>query len=55
MAKKRNRFFEELLVSVQVMDEIARGERTPSRVFNVDADSVRYARRPVRRKRSSPT
>jgi putative transcriptional regulator len=44
MAKKGNRFFQELLASVQEMDEIVRGEKAPSREFNVDADGVRAVR-----------
>ena len=44
MARKNNRFFEELYASVQEMDEIARGEKAPSREFNVDADGVRAVR-----------
>ena len=44
MARKNTRFFEDLLASVQEMDEIARGEKAPSREFSVDADSVRAVR-----------
>ena len=44
MAKKRNLFFEELYTSVQEMNEIARGERAPSREFHVDAADVKALR-----------
>lgn len=37
-------FFEELMQSVQQMDEIRRGERQPSRQFVVDALSVKEIR-----------
>jgi putative transcriptional regulator len=45
MAKKSSRFFEELLASVQEMDEIVRGERAPSREFHVDTSGVRAVRK----------
>lgn len=41
---KKTRFFEDLLASVQEMDEIVRGEKAPSREFHVDAESVRAVR-----------
>lgn len=45
MAKaNRNPFFDELMTSVQEMDEIAKGERAPSREFHVDAVSVKELR-----------
>ncbi len=39
-----SKFFEELLESVQQMDEIQRGERQPSREFRVDALQVKKIR-----------
>ena len=44
MAKRRNPFFEELYASVQEIDEIARGERAPSRKFYVDAIAIKQLR-----------
>ncbi len=38
-------FFDELLESVQQMDEIVKGERTPSREFHVDALAVKEIRK----------
>ena len=38
------KFFQELLESVQQMDEIVRGERAPSREFHVDAIKVKEVR-----------
>jgi putative transcriptional regulator len=38
-------FFDELMQSVQQMDEIRRGERQPSRQFVVDALSVKAIRK----------
>jgi putative transcriptional regulator len=38
-------FFDELMQSVQQMDEIRRGERQPSRQFVVDALSVKEIRK----------
>lgn len=40
-----NSFFDELMQSVQEMDEIRRGERQPSRQFVVDAMSVKEIRK----------
>ena len=40
-----NRFFDELMESVQQMDEIIKGERQPSREFVVDALQVRNIRK----------
>lgn len=40
-----NSVFDELMQSVQQMDEILRGERAPSRQFVVDATSVREIRK----------
>lgn len=40
-----SKFFEELLESVQQMDEIHRGERQPSRAFTVDALQVKAIRK----------
>lgn len=40
-----NRFFDELMESVQQMDEIIQGERQPSREFVVDALQVRNIRK----------
>lgn len=46
MAKKRvNPFFDKLYAAVTEMDEVARGERKPSRVFEVHADSVKELRK----------
>lgn len=42
--KKKNRFFEDLLANMKEMDGIVRGEKSPSREFHVDADSVRAVR-----------
>lgn len=39
------KFFDDLLESVQQMDEIRRGERQPSREFTVDAFSVKEIRK----------
>ncbi|WP_095145559.1 MULTISPECIES: NadS family protein [unclassified Pseudomonas] len=38
-------FFDELMESVQQMDEIVRGERQPSRDFHVDALQVKAIRK----------
>ena len=38
-------FFDELMESVQQMDEIVRGERQPSREFHVDAVQVKEIRK----------
>ncbi|NLD14116.1 MAG: helix-turn-helix domain-containing protein [Gammaproteobacteria bacterium] len=38
-------FFDELLESVQQMDEITKGERAPSREFHVDALAVKEIRK----------
>ncbi len=38
-------FFDELLESVQQMDEITKGERNPSREFHVDALAVKDIRK----------
>lgn len=38
-------FFDELLESVQQMDEIVKGERSPSREFHVDAIQVKEIRK----------
>ncbi len=38
-------FFDELLESVQQMDEIVKGERAPSREFHVDAIQVKKIRK----------
>ena len=38
-------FFDDLLQSVQEMDEIAKGERAPSREFYVDASVVKDIRK----------
>ncbi|VVN16013.1 hypothetical protein PS662_04102 [Pseudomonas fluorescens] len=40
-----SRFFDELMESVQQMDEIVRGERRPSREFHVDALQVKEIRK----------
>ena len=40
-----SRFFDELMESVQEMDEILRGERKPSREFYVDALLVKEIRK----------
>lgn len=40
-----NKFFDELMESVQQMGEIARGERQPSREFHVDALQVKEIRK----------
>ena len=37
-------FFDELLESVQQMDDIVKGERAPSREFHVDATQVKEIR-----------
>lgn len=37
-------FFDELLESVQQMDDIVKGERAPSREFQVDATQVKEIR-----------
>lgn len=38
-------FFDDLLESVQQMDEIVKGERAPSREFHVDAMQVKEIRK----------
>lgn len=38
-------FFDELLESVQQMDEVVKGERAPSREFHVDAIQVKVIRK----------
>ncbi|NBA93874.1 NadS family protein [Pseudomonas sp. R5(2019)] len=40
-----SKFFEELMESVQQMDEIVRGEREPSREFTIDALQVKEIRK----------
>jgi putative transcriptional regulator len=40
-----SKFFDELMESVQQMDEIVRGERQPSREFVVDALQVKQIRK----------
>ena len=40
-----SKFFDELMESVQQMDEIVRGERQPSREFHVDASQVKEIRK----------
>lgn len=40
-----SRFFDELMESVEQMDEIVRGERQPSREFIVDALQVKEIRK----------
>ena len=40
-----SRFFDELMESVQQMDEIVRGERRPSSEFHVDALQVKEIRK----------
>lgn len=40
-----SKFFDELMESVQQMDEIVRGERQPSREFHVDALKVKEIRK----------
>ncbi|HDS1815717.1 Antitoxin igA-2 [compost metagenome] len=40
-----SRFFEELMESVQQMDDIVQGRQVPSRVFEVDALQVRSIRK----------
>ncbi|EXF91241.1 Cro/Cl family transcriptional regulator [Pseudomonas fluorescens HK44] len=40
-----NTFFDELMESVQQMDEIVRGERPPSREFHVDALQIKETRK----------
>ncbi|CAK17009.1 NadS family protein [Pseudomonas entomophila] len=40
-----NRFFEELMESVEQMDEIIQGQRQPSRQFEIDALQVRNIRK----------
>lgn len=40
-----SKFFDELMESVQQMDEIVRGERKPSREFTVDALRVKEIRK----------
>lgn len=40
-----SKFFDDLLESVQQMDEIYRGERQPSREFTVDALQVKEIRK----------
>ena len=46
MAKKRaNPFFDRLYAAVQEMDEVVRGERRASRMFEVNAESVKELRK----------
>lgn len=40
-----SKFFDDLLESVQQMDEIQRGERQPSREFTIDALQVKAIRK----------
>ena len=40
-----SRFFDELMESVQEMNEVLRGEREPSREFHVDAMQVKEIRK----------
>jgi putative transcriptional regulator len=40
-----SKFFEELMQSVQQMDEIVQGVRAPSRVFEIDALQVKAIRK----------
>ena len=40
-----SKFFDELMESVQEMDEILRGEKKPSREFHVDALQVKQTRK----------
>ena len=40
-----SKLFEELMESVQQMDEIVRGERQPSREFSVDAMQIKDIRK----------
>ncbi|GAB1615263.1 NadS family protein [Pseudomonas sp. NGC7] len=40
-----SRFFEELMESVQQMDEIVQGRQVPSRLFDIDALQVRSIRK----------
>ena len=40
-----SKFFEELMQSVQQMDEIVQGVRAPSRVFEIDALQVKTIRK----------
>lgn len=40
-----SKFFDELMESVEEMNEILRGEREPSREFNVDAMRVKEIRK----------
>ncbi|QHG63534.1 NadS family protein [Pseudomonas putida] len=40
-----SKFFEELMESVQQMDEIVQGKRLPSRVIEIDAVQVRSIRK----------
>lgn len=40
-----SKLFEELMESVQQMDEIVRGERQPSREFSVDAMQIKEIRK----------
>lgn len=40
-----SKFFDELMESVQQMDEIVQGERQPSREFHVDALQVKEIRK----------
>ncbi|NWA27703.1 helix-turn-helix domain-containing protein [Pseudomonas gingeri] len=40
-----SKFFDELMESVQQMDEIVRGERQPSREFSVDALQIKEIRK----------
>lgn len=45
MAKKRaNPFFDKLYAAVKEMDEVVSGDRKPSRVFDVNAESVKELR-----------
>jgi putative transcriptional regulator len=45
-----SKFFDELMESVQQMDEIVRGERQPSREFTVDALQVNEIRKATQAK-----
>lgn len=44
VTEMENNLFSELLASVEQMDEIARGERAPSREFHVDVIRVKAVR-----------
>lgn len=46
MAKKRtNPFFDQLYAAVKEMDAVVSGDRRPSRVFEVNAESVKQLRK----------